>query len=123
MTHGDNEFDIIVLFSRELLLDEENVKNHPVNQLMPFTMYSTCTSVHARRRARSRRRVSARKFFLGAWSIASVKKKKKKALGVLSKGIRTPSFIETAPAVTKRALLTDVDDGRHVIAIHVAHQR
>jgi hypothetical protein len=31
------------------------------------------------------------------------------------KGIRTPSFIEIALAVTKRALLTD-DDGRHVIA-------
>jgi hypothetical protein len=47
----------------------------------------------------------------------------KKALGVLPKGtccILTPSFIEIAPAVTKRALLTD-DDGRHVIAI--AHQR
>jgi hypothetical protein len=35
------------------------------------------------------------------------------------KGILTPSFIEIAPAVTKRALLTD-NDGRHVIAI--AHQ-
>jgi hypothetical protein len=33
-----------------------------------------------------------------------------KALGVLPKGIRTPSFIEIAPAVTKRALLTDDDD-------------
>jgi hypothetical protein len=33
------------------------------------------------------------------------------------KGISTPSFIEIAPAVTKRALLTDDDDGRHVIAI------
>jgi hypothetical protein len=31
-------------------------------------------------------------------------------------GILTPSFIEIAQAVTKRALLTD-DDGRHVIAI------
>jgi hypothetical protein len=33
----------------------------------------------------------------------------------------TKSFIEIAPAVTKRALLTDNDDGHHVIAI--AHQR
>jgi hypothetical protein len=40
----------------------------------------------------------------------------KKALGVLPNGILTPSFIEIAPAVTKRALLTD-DDGRHIIAI------
>jgi hypothetical protein len=39
----------------------------------------------------------------------------------LPKGILTPSFIEIAPAVTKHALLTDDDDGRHVIAI--AHQR
>jgi hypothetical protein len=31
----------------------------------------------------------------------------KKALGVLPKGILTPSFIEIAPAVTKRALPTD----------------
>jgi hypothetical protein len=46
--------------------------------------------------------------------------KKKEALGILPKGILTPSFIEIAPAVTKRALLTD-DDGHHVIAI--AHQR
>jgi hypothetical protein len=44
-------------------------------------------------------------------------------MGVLPKGtcILTPSFIEIAPAVTKRALLTDDDDddddGRHVIAI------
>jgi hypothetical protein len=37
------------------------------------------------------------------------------------KKILTPSFIEIAPVVTKRALLTDDDDGRHVIA--VAHQR
>jgi hypothetical protein len=43
--------------------------------------------------------------------------KSKKALGVLPKGILTPSFIEIAPAVMKRALLTDIDDGRHVIAI------
>jgi hypothetical protein len=47
----------------------------------------------------------------------SNREKPKKALGVLPKGILTPSFIEIAPAVTKRALL--VDDG-HVIAI--AHQ-
>jgi hypothetical protein len=40
----------------------------------------------------------------------------KKALGVLPKGILTPSFIEIAPAATNRALPTD-DDGRHVIAI------
>jgi hypothetical protein len=44
-----------------------------------------------------------------------------KYLGVLPKGILTPSFIEIAPVVTKRALLTDDADGRHVIAI--AHQR
>jgi hypothetical protein len=44
----------------------------------------------------------------------------KNTLGVLPKGILTPSFIEIAPAVTKRALLTD-DDRRHVIAI--AHRR
>jgi hypothetical protein len=42
----------------------------------------------------------------------------KKAWGVLTKGILTPRFIEIAPAVTKRALLTD-DDGHHVIV----HQR
>jgi hypothetical protein len=42
-------------------------------------------------------------------------------MGVLPKGILTPSFIEIALAVTKRALLTDDDDDRrHVIAI--AHQ-
>jgi hypothetical protein len=35
----------------------------------------------------------------------------KKSLGVLPKGILTPSFIEIAPAVTKRALLTDNDNG------------
>jgi hypothetical protein len=35
------------------------------------------------------------------------------------KGILSPSFIEIALAVTKRALLTD-DDGRHVIAM--AHE-
>jgi hypothetical protein len=34
----------------------------------------------------------------------------KKALGVSPKGILTQSFIEIAPAVTKRALLTDDDD-------------
>jgi hypothetical protein len=39
---------------------------------------------------------------------------------VLLKGILTPSFIEIAPAVTKRALLTDDDDGCHVIAIAIA---
>jgi hypothetical protein len=46
----------------------------------------------------------------------------KKALGVLPKGILTPSFIEIAPVVMKRqrALLKD-NDGRHVIVI--AHQR
>jgi hypothetical protein len=49
-------------------------------------------------------------------SIAKIKK----ALGILPKGILTPSFIEIAPAVMKCALLTD-NDGRHVIAI--AHQR
>jgi hypothetical protein len=37
----------------------------------------------------------------------------------LAKGILTPSFIEIAPAVRKRALLMD-DHGRHVIAI--AHE-
>jgi predicted nucleic acid-binding protein len=41
-------------------------------------------------------------------------------LGVLPNGSLTPSFIEIALAVTKRALLTDDDDGRRVIAI--AHQ-
>jgi hypothetical protein len=39
----------------------------------------------------------------------------------MPKGILTPSFIEIALAVTKRTLLTDDDDERHVIAI--AHQR
>jgi hypothetical protein len=55
-------------------------------------------------------------------------RKSKTALGILPKGIPTPSFIEIALAVTKRALLTDgaaadtnEDGGRHVIAI--AHQR
>jgi hypothetical protein len=43
----------------------------------------------------------------------SNRENKKKALGVLPKGILTPSFIEIAPAVTKRALLTD-DDGCNV---------
>jgi hypothetical protein len=41
----------------------------------------------------------------------------KKALGILPKGILTPSFIEIALAPTKHALLTDDYDGRHVIAI------
>jgi hypothetical protein len=50
----------------------------------------------------------------------SNRENQKKALGVLPKGIRTPSFIEIAIAVTKHALLTD-DDGRYVIAI--ANQR
>jgi hypothetical protein len=50
----------------------------------------------------------------------SNRENKKNPLGVLPKGILTSSFIEIAPAVTKRALLTD-DDGRHVIAI--AHQK
>jgi hypothetical protein len=45
----------------------------------------------------------------------------KKALGILPKGILAPSFIEIAPAVMKRALLMEDEDGRHVIAI--AHQR
>jgi hypothetical protein len=36
----------------------------------------------------------------------------KKALGVLPKGILTPSFIEIALAVTKRALPTDDDAPR-----------
>jgi hypothetical protein len=35
-----------------------------------------------------------------------------KNLGILPKGILTPSFIEIAPAVMKRALLTDDDDLR-----------
>jgi hypothetical protein len=47
-------------------------------------------------------------------------RKNQKSLGVLPKGILTPSLIEIAPAVTKRALLTD-DNKRHVIT--VAHQR
>jgi hypothetical protein len=45
-------------------------------------------------------------------------------MGVLpkhAKGILTPSFVEIALEVTKRALLTDDDDRRHIIAI--AHQR
>jgi hypothetical protein len=33
-------------------------------------------------------------------------------LGVLPKGILTPSFIEIAPAVTKRSLLTD---GQYIV--------
>jgi hypothetical protein len=37
----------------------------------------------------------------------------------MPKGILTPNFIEIALAVTKRALLTDDDDGRHVIAIKI----
>jgi hypothetical protein len=37
-------------------------------------------------------------------------------MGVLPRGIRTPSFIEIAQAVRKRALLMD-DDERQVIAI------
>jgi hypothetical protein len=42
-----------------------------------------------------------------------------KILGVLPRGILTPSFIEIALVVTKRALLTDDDDdGHHVIAIY-----
>jgi hypothetical protein len=44
-------------------------------------------------------------------------KNKKNAFGVLPNCIITPRFIEIAPAVTKRALLTDDDDGRHVITI------
>jgi hypothetical protein len=54
----------------------------------------------------------------------SNRENQKKAQGVLPKGILTPSFIEIALVVTKRALLTDdddADDGRHVIAI--AHRR
>jgi hypothetical protein len=43
-------------------------------------------------------------------------RKSKKALGVLRKGILTPSFIEIALVVTKHPLLTDNDE-RHVIAI------
>jgi hypothetical protein len=43
----------------------------------------------------------------------SNRENQKKALGVLPKGILTPSIIEIAPAVTKRALLTD-DDGRRI---------
>jgi hypothetical protein len=35
-------------------------------------------------------------------------------MGVLPKGILTPSFIEIAPAATKHALQTD-DDGRHAL--------
>jgi hypothetical protein len=49
----------------------------------------------------------------------SNRENQKNVLGALPKGILTPSFIEIALAVTKRALLTDDDnvDGRHVIAI------
>jgi hypothetical protein len=40
----------------------------------------------------------------------------------LPKGILTPSFIEIAPAVKKRALQMD-GDGRHIIhVIAIAHQ-
>jgi hypothetical protein len=54
--------------------------------------------------------------------IGQIREKIKKALGVLPKGILTTNFIEIAPAVTKRALLTDDDnDERHIIAI--VHQR
>jgi hypothetical protein len=58
---------------------------------------------------------------MAAWRPQN-RSKSKKALGVLPKGILTPSFIEIALAVTKRALLMDDDDddGRHIIAI--AHQ-
>jgi hypothetical protein len=38
----------------------------------------------------------------------------------IKKNSLTPSFIEIAPAVVKHVLLTDDDDGRHIIA---AHQR
>jgi hypothetical protein len=48
---------------------------------------------------------------MAAWRPQKQKKgqitKIKKFLGVLPKGILTPSFIEIAPAVTKRALLSD----------------
>jgi hypothetical protein len=45
-------------------------------------------------------------------------------MGILPKGIFTPSFIEIALAVTKHALLTDdtTADGRNVIAIKSYHQ-
>jgi hypothetical protein len=63
-------------------------------------------------------------FKMAAWrpQNRSNRKNKKNDLGILPKGILTPSFIEIAAAVTKRALLTDDDnDERHIIAI--AHQR
>jgi hypothetical protein len=41
----------------------------------------------------------------------SNRKKSKKVMGVLPKGILTPSFIEITMAVTKRALLKDDGDG------------
>jgi hypothetical protein len=54
--------------------------------------------------------------------IGQIVKIKKRPLGVLPRGILTPSFIEIGPEVTKRASPTDDnDDGRHVTAI--AHQR
>jgi hypothetical protein len=40
----------------------------------------------------------------------------KKSSGCIAQRYITPSFIEIAPAVTKRALLTD-NDRRHVIAM------
>jgi hypothetical protein len=43
----------------------------------------------------------------GGQKIGQIAKKKKKSLGVLPKGILTPSFVEIALVVTKRALPTD----------------
>jgi hypothetical protein len=59
-------------------------------------------------------------FKMAAWRPQNRSNRENKKLGVLPKGILTPSFIEIALAVTKCALPMD-DDGRHVIAI--AHQR
>jgi hypothetical protein len=66
-------------------------------------------------------KVSFSRWPSGGHKIGQIAKIKKSSgrIAQSSKGILTPSFIEIAPAVTKRDLLTD-DDGRHVIAI--AHQ-
>jgi hypothetical protein len=58
-------------------------------------------------------------FKMAAWRLQ--KRSNREKQGVLPKSILIPSFIEIALAVTKLALLTDNDDGRHVIAI--THQR
>jgi hypothetical protein len=57
-------------------------------------------------------------FKMAAWrpQNRSNRENKKSSGRIAQKGILTPSFIEIAPAVMKRALLTDDDDdGHHVI--------